>query len=214
MPRPAASGGAVAGGRHQEVQQAAGIGLALRPGGDGEDADEGGGDVFSGDVGAEVTRHAAGVEDRGDGREQLGPGLGMGDLARLDHRKQRAEHAVLGRDPVPEQVHPAPHRGGRGQLAQQLAGASREPHDLVPVDRVNQRLAGREVPVERGDADAGLAGDRAHRRVNVGRHEHAGRRREQLFAVAGRVRSRRAGLRLSQNGSDSGCARFVHANGA
>jgi NADPH:quinone reductase-like Zn-dependent oxidoreductase len=27
----------------------------------------------------------------------------MGDLARFDHRKQRVEHAVLGRDPVPEQ---------------------------------------------------------------------------------------------------------------
>lgn len=39
------------------------------PGGHGEDADEGGGDVLGGDVGAEVARRAAGVEDRGDGRQ-------------------------------------------------------------------------------------------------------------------------------------------------
>jgi hypothetical protein len=35
---------------------------------DGEDAEEAGGDVFGGDVGAKVARGAAGVEDLGDGR--------------------------------------------------------------------------------------------------------------------------------------------------
>jgi hypothetical protein len=54
---------------HQEVQQATGLGFMLGPGGHGEDADEGGGDVFGGDVAAQVACRAAGVEDGGDGRQ-------------------------------------------------------------------------------------------------------------------------------------------------
>jgi hypothetical protein len=54
---------------HEEVQQATGLGFMLGPGGDGEDADERVGDVFGGDVGAEVARRAASVENRGDGRQ-------------------------------------------------------------------------------------------------------------------------------------------------
>jgi hypothetical protein len=54
---------------HQEVAQATGLGFMLGPGGHGEDADEGGGDVVGGDVAAQVTRRAAGVENRGDGRQ-------------------------------------------------------------------------------------------------------------------------------------------------
>jgi hypothetical protein len=88
---------------------------------DGEDADQAGGDVLGADVGAEVARRAAGVEDRRDGFEQLGPGVG--DLARLHHREQGVEHAVLGRQPVGEQVHPAAHRLGRRELFEQFAGS-------------------------------------------------------------------------------------------
>lgn len=54
---------------HQKVEQATGPGFMLVPGGHGEDADEGRGDVFGGDVGAEVARRATGVENRGDGRQ-------------------------------------------------------------------------------------------------------------------------------------------------
>jgi hypothetical protein len=43
--------------------------------GHGEDADEAGSDVFGSDVGAELARRTAGVEDGVDGREQLGLGL-------------------------------------------------------------------------------------------------------------------------------------------
>ncbi len=132
----------------------------------------------------------------------------MRDLARLDHREQRVEHPVLGRDPVPEQVHPAPQRRARAELGDQLAGAGGEPRDLVLVDRVDQRLPGGEMPVEGGDADPGLGGDRAHRRLGLGGGEQAGRHGQQLFAVAGRVRPRSAGLGVSQSGSRSVCARL------
>ncbi len=53
----------------EEVQQATGLGLVFGPGDGCEDADEGGGDVFGGDVEAEVARFAAGVENHGDGRQ-------------------------------------------------------------------------------------------------------------------------------------------------
>jgi hypothetical protein len=38
------------------------------------------------------------------------------------------------------QVHPAPYPRSRRRLAEQLEGAGRQSHDLVPVDRVDQRL--------------------------------------------------------------------------
>jgi len=46
--------------------------------------------------------------------------------------------------------------------ARSRAGAVGEPRDLIAVNRVDERLAGGEVPVERGDADPGFACDRAH----------------------------------------------------
>src|SRR5580700_4985483 len=64
------------------------------------------------------------------------------------------------------------------------AGGGGEPRDLIAVDRVDERLAGGEVPVERGNADPGFACDRAHGRFGAGRHEHAGRDFEELVAVA------------------------------
>jgi hypothetical protein len=115
------------------------------------------GDVLGGDVGAKVASGAAGLEDGGDGFEELGAGLGVGDLAGLDHGQQGVEHAVLGRQPVAEQVHPPAHRLGGRELFEQFAGPEGQALDLVMLDRVDQRLASREVPVERGDPDAGLA---------------------------------------------------------
>ena len=99
-------------------------------------------------------RRSPGVEDRRDGFKKLGAGLGVGDLAGLDHGQQRVEHAVLGRQPVGEQVHPPAHRLGGGQLFEQFASPESQALHLVLVDGVNERLAGREVAVERSDADA------------------------------------------------------------
>ena len=49
--------------------------------GDGEDADQAGGDVLGADVSAQVAGGGAGVEDGGNDVEELGAGLGEGDLA-------------------------------------------------------------------------------------------------------------------------------------
>lgn len=105
---------------HQDVEKATCPGTVVGLGGHGEDVDEAGSDVFGGDVGAELARRTAGAQDFVDGREQLALGLGVGDLPRFDHRDERVEHAGLGGDPVPEQVHPAPQagkawRGARGR---------------------------------------------------------------------------------------------------
>lgn len=48
---------------HEEVQQSTGEGLSLGLGSRREDANEPSGDVFGGDVLAEISRCAAGVED-------------------------------------------------------------------------------------------------------------------------------------------------------
>src|SRR5690606_31578566 len=90
-------------------------------------------------------------------------------------------------DPVSEQIHPPTHRLGRRQPVEQVTRAGGETFDLVLVDRVDQRLAGGEVPVQRGDADSRLAGDGPHGRFAVRCGEHAGRHRKQLVSVAGRI---------------------------
>src|SRR5487761_1429744 len=56
---------------HEEVQQAAGLGVLPGFTGHGEDADQAGGDVLGAGVGAKVADGAAGVEDRRDGFEKL-----------------------------------------------------------------------------------------------------------------------------------------------
>jgi len=103
---------------------------------------------------------------------------------------RRVEHAVLGGQPVGEQVHPPTHRLSRLERLEQLAGAVGQPLDLVLVDGVDEGLAGGEVAVEGADADAGLARDGPHRGLAAG-GEGACRRREQHLAVVGRVGSER-----------------------
>jgi len=66
---------------HQKVQQAASLHALFWLAGDTEDAKQARCDVLSADVGAEVTRGAAGIEDGRDGVEELGAGVGVGDLA-------------------------------------------------------------------------------------------------------------------------------------
>jgi DNA-binding MarR family transcriptional regulator len=199
---------------HEKVQQPARLGVLPGFAGHGGDADQAGGDVLGGDIGAQVAGGAAGVKDGRDGLEELGAGLGVGDLAGLDHGQQGAGHAVLGRQPVGEQVHPAAHRLGGRELSEQVAGPEDQALDLVLVDSVDQRLAGREVAVEGGDPDTGLAGDGPHRRLGVAGRVDAGGHREQRVAVAGRIRAEGPGVGLSQNGSRSIYAIVVPANGA
>ena len=63
----------------------------------------------------------------------------------------------------------------------------------MPVHRLEQRLARREMPVERADADAGSSGDRLEAGVGPARAEDGGRRFEQQLAVAHRIGARTAG---------------------
>ena len=56
-----------------------------------------------------------------------------------------------------------------GNAREELAGALGQPGHLVGVDRGDQGLPGREVPIKRGDAHPGLARDLAQRRLGVGR---------------------------------------------
>ncbi|SUA44707.1 Mycocerosic acid synthase [Nocardia africana] len=125
---------------------------------DGEDPDQARRDLLGGDIGPEVSCRTTGIEHCRDRVHDLAPRLRVADGTGLDHRQQRVEHAVLRRDPVAEQVHPLPHRNGRGLLGEQFPGAGGEAVDLVTVDRLHQGLAGREVTIERRDADAGAHG--------------------------------------------------------
>ncbi len=120
---------------------------------------------------------------------------------------------MLGRQPVAEQIHPAAHRLGRRELPEQFVGSERQALDLVVIDGIDERFPGREVAVERGNADAGLAGDGAHRRLGIGGREDAGGRGEKHVAVAGRVRASGTGTGIVQNGSRSTCASVASVNG-
>src|SRR5207253_5417653 len=55
--------------------------------------------------------------------------------------------------------HPFAHGVGRREFGHQVRGHGAEPAQLAAVDLLDQGVAGREVAVERADADAGLARD-------------------------------------------------------
>jgi hypothetical protein len=75
----------------------------------------------------------------------------MDDLVRVDHRDQRVQHSVLGGHPLSEQVHPSPQRFARRKAGDGLRRTCGEPPHLILIDRTDQRLARREVAVERRD---------------------------------------------------------------
>ena len=52
-------------------------------------------------------------------------------------------------------------------MARAVVDASHRPRQLVAVGRLDQRLAGREVPVQGADADAGIPGDRLERDIGA-----------------------------------------------
>src|SRR3954462_11568154 len=102
-----------------------------------------------------------------DGEELLGERLLRGDVA--EEVVQPGGQAV-------------PRLEGR-----ELLGASRDRLDLVDVDRLHEVRAGREVAVERPDADAGAAGDVLERGRAVGLGERLAAGGDQLLVVAQRV---------------------------
>jgi hypothetical protein len=70
---------------------------------------------------------------------------------------------------------------------EQVVCAGRQSHDLVLIDRLDQRLPGREVAVESGHPDPSEAGDLTHGRLGVRGREYAGGCGEHALAVADRV---------------------------
>src|SRR6202012_4246542 len=70
---------------------------------------------------------------------------------------------------------------------------------LVPVGGLDQRLAGREVPVQRPDADSRLLGDRIKRHVRAVLAERAGGHRQRAAAAMRRSRLRGAPARRGRD---------------
>jgi hypothetical protein len=77
---------------------------------------------------------------------------------------RRRDHP-LGRQVVDQLAEPRLERRQRRPLRQQPVGGRGELVHLAPVDRRQQRLAGREVAVQGADADLGAARDVLERRV-------------------------------------------------
>jgi hypothetical protein len=77
-------------------------------------------------------------------------------------------------------------------LVEQLGSRGADRGKLVPVRRLDQQLPGREVPVQRADADAGVLGDPLQRRLETALRERGGRGGQDLVAVALGVRAQRA----------------------
>src|SRR5271165_3087033 len=63
-------------------------------------------------------------------------------------------------------------------------------HGLLTVDRLDDRAAGRKMPIERADSDAGLPGDLLEADVGADLAERRLRRIDQPFAVAPAVGAR------------------------
>ena len=137
---------------------------------------------------------APAAQQRGDRGEQPVAALRERVAAGGDHRAQRLGHAALGRHVVDEAVHPGAQRRVRRQVGAAVGDGVAEPGELVAVRRLDQRLAGGEVPVERADADAGVLGDRVERDVGAVLGERAHGDLEQPVAVALGVGAQRPAL--------------------
>ena len=107
------------------------------------------------------------------------PGVTGFDGARGEHRTQRLGHPALGRDERRVAVHPATQRDEGRVALQQLARGRGHLGELGLVDGFHERFTGGEVPVQRADADTGVARDGLERHGGaVGGGEGGGRRRE------------------------------------
>ena len=138
------------------------------------------------------------------GRGQPLPALRERVAAGGDERAQRVAHAALGRHVVDEAVHPGAQGLVGRQVAQQVVDRVAQPGELVAVRRVDQRLAGGEVAVQRADADAGLLRDRFERDVRTVLGQHADGDLEQPFPVALRVGAQRRAVAITTSRERTG----------
>ena len=92
-------------------------------------------------------------------------------------------HRVLGAGERYESLEPCRERVGGRSAGEQRIGFA-ELSDLVGVHRRDERLAGGEVAVQGADADTGVLGQGAHRRIRCGVGEELPGALEQSLAVA------------------------------
>ena len=137
------------------------------------------------------------------GGGELLAGLGHGHGARGEYRPERVRHLPLGRDIVGEPVHPRAQRAVGRVGRQQVVDAGAQVGEFLAVERLDQRLAGREVPVEGADADPGsraicssVTGSRPE--ANAARAASSSRARLRSASARGR----RGGLRARHNTED------------
>ena len=100
-----------------------------------------------------------------------------------------------------EQLHPLGQRLVGREGGEQLVGALAEDVDLVAVHRLDERLARGEVPVQRADADAGVAGDVLEGDLGAAGGEGGGGGVDQELAVAHRVGAERRSADAESAGS-------------
>ena len=135
-----------------------------------------------------------GVEDGLHGGGELLAGLGHGHRARGEDRAERVGHLPLGGDVAGEPVHPRPQGALGGVRREQAVDARAQFGELLAVQRLDQCLAGGEMPVEGADADAGVPRDLLKRHgLPAGRERRPGRVK-QARSVPLRVYPRASGL--------------------
>ena len=83
-------------------------------------------------------------------------------------------------------------RFDRRSFGLQLFGEIGELLDLAPIDRLEQRLAGREMPVQRADADAGVPRHGLQAGIWAAGAEHRFCRLQHPLAIADRIGARLA----------------------
>src|SRR5262249_39718782 len=105
----------------------------------------------------------------------------------------RRHHSLLRRDELDVGLQPATQRVDGFGLALQLLCEFAELLDLAPIDGLEQRLARREVTIERTDTDTGPLGDRFKTRVRAARAEDRLRRFQHALAIADCVGARPPG---------------------
>ena len=87
-------------------------------------------------------------------------------------------------------MEPAPQRLQRRRLGSERDGEIDKLVDLAAVDSLEQRLARREMAIERADADPGGAGHGLEARIRPAGAEHVARRGKQQVPVSQRIRAR------------------------
>ena len=129
------------------------------------------------------------AHQRADRLDEPSPRIDVERIRAVGDGRESGEHPPLGRDHPEVCVQPAPERLRRVGLGQQLLCEGDEFVDLVAVDRLEQRLARREVSVKRGNSDAGTARHRLEAGAGAALGEDVAGGRKQPLTVPHDVRA-------------------------